>query len=306
MTRAPFAAADFGGMAPTYPPAMAIPFGVSSMVAPLRHVLVQRPTAAFGGAFDDPACGYLRPVDLPAALREHEAFVESLAGLGPTVHQLDADSPYPDQIYTYDPAIVTDRGAILLRSGKPVRLGEEDVLAAWFETNGIPIVGRIEEPGTVDGGDVLWLRPDIVCVGRTLRTNQAGIDQLTPLLGETPHVFDVAFGAGPSACMHLMSTISMVSDELAVVEKAALPAGLYGLLGDLGMRLIDVPPEEVLSLGANVLAVRPGVVMVVDGNPVTRAALEREGVEVHVFAGEEIALNGTGGPTCLTRPLLRR
>lgn len=285
---------------------MAIPFGVSSMVAPLEHVLVQRPTAAFGRAFDDPACGYMRPVDLEVALREHEMFVEALAGLGPTVHQLDADSPYPDQIYTYDPALVTERGAILLQSGKLGRRGEEDVLAGWFEANGIPIVGRIEGPGTVDGGDVLWLRPDTVCVGRTLRTNQAGIDQLRPLLGYEAHVFDVAYGAGPAACMHLMSTISMISEDLAVVEQAVLPAGLHGLLHDLGVRLVTVPPEEVATLATNVLAVRPGVVMAVDGNPVTRATLEGKGVEVHGFAGEEIALNGTGGPTCLTRPVLRR
>ncbi len=290
----------------TYPRPMSVPFGVSSMVAPLEHVLVQRPTAAFGSAFADPACGFLHPVDLAAAHREHDEFVATLGSLGATVHHLDAASPYPDQIYTYDPALVTDRGAILLRSGKPGRRGEEAVLAAWFEHNGIPIVGRIEEPGTVDGGDVLWLRPDIVCVGRTLRTNQAGIDQLTPLLGEVPHVFDVAYGAGPTACMHLMSTVSLVSDELAVVEQAALPAGLHGMLGDLGVQLIAVAPEEVATLATNVLAVRPGVVIAVDGNPMTRAALERRGVDVHVFAGEEIALNGTGGPTCLTRPVLRR
>lgn len=276
------------------------------MVAPLEHVLVQRPGSAFGGAFEDPACGYLRPVDLAAAQEEHDKFTEALAALGPTVHQLDAASPYPDQIYTYDPALVTDRGAILLRSGKPGRRGEEDILAGWFEKNGIPIVGHIEAPGTVDGGDVLWLRSDIVCVGRTLRTNQAGVDQLLPLLGGEVHVFDVAYGAGPSACMHIMSTISMVSDDMAVVEMAQTPAGLHGLLVDLGVKLIAVPPDEVATLATNVLAVRPGVVMVVDGNPMTRAALEREGVEVHGFVGEEIALNGTGGPTCLTRPVLRR
>jgi N-dimethylarginine dimethylaminohydrolase len=229
-----------------------------------------------------------------------------LASLGATVHQLDADSPYPDQIYTYDPAVVTERGVILLRSGKPGRRGEEDVLGAWFDSNGIPIIGRIEAPGTVDGGDVLWLRPNTVCVGRTLRTNQAGIDQLNPLLGGAAHVFDVAYGDGPGACWHLMSTLSMVSDELAVVELPRLPVGLHVLLGDLGVKLIDVPPEEVATLATNVLAVHPNVVVVVDGNPVTRASLEREGVEVHGFAGDEIAINGTGGPTCLTRPVLRR
>ncbi|MCP3973688.1 MAG: amidinotransferase [bacterium] len=284
---------------------MNIPFGVSSMVAPLQHVLVQQPTAAFGEAFNDPAGGYLRPVDLEVARKEHELFVEALGGLGPTIHQLEADSPYPDQIYTYDPALVTEEGAVLLRSGKPGRRGEEDILGAWFESNGVPILGRIAGPGTVDGGDVMWLRPDAMCVGRSLRTNQAGIEQLAELVPDGFHVFDVPYDEGPAACLHLMSSVSMVTADLAIVERRRLPAGLHSLLADLEVTLIDVPSEEVDTLATNVLAVRPGVVMVVEGNPMTRRSLEAAGVEVHAFAGEEIAINGTGGPTCLTRPVLR-
>jgi len=283
---------------------MAVPYGVSSMVAPLRHVLVQRPTAAFGAAFANPANGYLRPVDLDVARKEHELFVELLASLGPAVHDLDADSPYTDQIYTYDPALVTDDGAILLRSGKAARRGEEELLANWFGRNEIPLIGHIEAPGSVDGGDVFWLRPDMPCVGRSLRTNQSGIDQLAPLLGEV-HVFDVAYDAGPEACLHLMSVISMIADDLALVERGRLPAGLHSLLHDLGVRLIDVAPDEIATVATNVLAVEPGVVMTVAGNPQTRAAMEAAGVEVHEFAGDEIVINGTGGPTCLTRPVLR-
>lgn len=284
---------------------MSVPYGVASMVEPLRHVLVQRPTAAFAAAFDDPANGYLRPVDFDRARREHGAFCELLASLGVTVHQLDADSPYPDQIYTYDPALITDRGAILLRSGKPSRRGEEAVLGEWFRNNGIPIVGEVTAPGTVDGGDVFWLRPAEMCVGRTLRTNQAGIDQLAALLDATMHVFDVSYDLGPASCLHLMSVISMVSDDLALVESRRLPAGLHGLLRAHGVRLIEVAAGEVDSLATNVLAVEPGVVLATAGNPVTRAALEKEGVVVHEFNGSEIVINGTGGPTCLTRPVLR-
>ncbi len=284
---------------------MSIPFGVSSMVAPLHHVLVQRPTAAFGAAFDDPACGYLRPVDLDVARKEHDLFTEALSNLGPTVHQLGADSPYPDQVFTYDPALVTAQGAVLLRSGKPGRRGEEDVLGEWFLSNGIPIVGRIEEPGRVDGGDVMWVRPDVLCVGRSLRTNQAGIDQLADLVGGGLRVFDVPYDEGPAACLHLMSSLSMVSDDLALVERRRLPSGLHALLADLGVTLIDVAPDEVDTLAANVLAVRPGVVMMLEGNPITRRSLESAGVEVHAFSGEEIAINGTGGATCLTRPVQR-
>lgn len=284
---------------------MAVPYGVASMVASLQHVLVQRPTPAFGKAFDDPACGYLHPVDLEVASKEHELFCELLTSLGVVVHQLEADSSHPDQIYTYDPALVTDEGAILLRSGKASRRGEERHLGEWFRSNEIPILGRIEAPGTVDGGDVLWLRPGLMAVGRSLRTNQAGIDQLIPMLAAEARVFDLPYAEGPAACLHLMSTLSMISDAVALVERPRLPAGLYALLQDLGVDLLDTPPEEVGSLGTNVLAVRPGVVVAVAGNPVTRRLLESRGVTVHTFAGDEIAVNGTGGPTCLTRPVRR-
>jgi N-dimethylarginine dimethylaminohydrolase len=267
--------------------------------------LVQRPTPAFGKAFDDPACGYLHPVDLEVASKEHELFCELLTSLGVVVHQLEADSSHPDQIYTYDPALVTDEGAILLRSGKASRRGEERHLGEWFRSNEIPILGRIEAPGTVDGGDVLWLRPGLMAVGRSLRTNQAGIDQLIPMLAAEARVFDLPYAEGPAACLHLMSTLSMISDAVALVERPRLPAGLYALLQDLGVDLLDTPPEEVGSLGTNVLAVRPGVVVAVAGNPVTRRLLESRGVTVHTFAGDEIAVNGTGGPTCLTRPVRR-
>jgi N-dimethylarginine dimethylaminohydrolase len=282
-----------------------ISYGVSSMVAPLHHLLMQRPTPAYGRAFDDPACGYLQPVDLDVAIKEHELLCELLTSLGVTVHQLNADSPHPDQIYTYDPALVTATGAVLLRSGKPGRRGEERFLADWFTGNGIPVTGRIEEPGTVDGGDVLWLRPGLVAIGRSLRTNQAGIDQLIPLLDQEAHVFDVPYGAGPAACLHLMSTLSMITADIALVDHPRLPAGLHALLVDLGIDIVETPPTEVDTLGTNVLAVRPGVAVAVAGNPQTMRLLEERGVEVHTFVGDEIAINGTGGPTCLTRPVLR-
>jgi ADP-ribose pyrophosphatase YjhB (NUDIX family) len=185
-----------------------IPHGAQSMVAPLNHVLVKPPGMAFGGAFANPEYGFRHPVTLSIARREHALFLSLLRRLGVTVHQLGAESASPDLVYQYDPSLVTDRGAILLRSGKPSRRGEEDLQAAWYEANGIPILGRIQAPGTVDGGDVFWLRPDVVCIGRSLRTNQAGIDQLIPMLEGTVHVFDVAYDAGEHECLHLLSVIS--------------------------------------------------------------------------------------------------
>jgi N-dimethylarginine dimethylaminohydrolase len=280
-------------------------FGAASMTAPLREVLVKRPGPAFGRAFDDPAHGFLRPVDLPRAQREHAGLVATLEGLGVTASILDAETDSPDLVYTYDPALVTGRGALLLRSGKENRRGEEEALGGWFLDHGIPVAGRIEAPGTVDGGDVFWLRPGLACVGRTLRTNAEGIRQLTALLDDEVRVFDVPYWNGPAELVHLLSVISPVADDLAVVYPRLLPAGLWDLLGDLGIATIAVPDDEYPTLGCNVLAVRPRVVVVAEGNPGTAAALRDAGCEVHAFPAGEIGVNGGGGPTCLTRPVLR-
>ncbi len=280
-------------------------YGAQSMTAPLRDVLVKRPGPAFGRAFDDPAHGFLHPVDLDVARREHEAFVETLAGLGPTVHVLDAETSDPDLVYTFDPLLVADGGAIPLRPGKPNRAGEPEILEAWLRDRGVPTLGRIEAPGTLEGGDTFWLRPDLLCIGRTLRTNDEGARQLAGVVGGDVRIFDVPYWQGPAELIHLLSVISPVADDLAVVYLPLLPVGLWALLNELGIRLIEVPDAEFPTLGCNVLAVRPGVVIVAEGNPVTAAALAAAGCEVHTYPATEIGVNGSGGPTCMTRPILR-
>jgi N-dimethylarginine dimethylaminohydrolase len=280
-------------------------FGAQSMTAPLREVLVKRPGPAFGAAFDDPAHGFLHACNLDIARAEHDRFVEVLTSLGPTVHELDAETESPDLIYTFDPLLVTDRGAIPLRPGKPNRAGEPAVIEAWTAAHGIPIAGRIEAPGTVEGGDTFWLRPDLLCIGRSLRTNDAGARQLADIVGGDVRIFDVPYWRGTAELIHLLSVISPVADDLAVVYLPLLPVGLWELLNDLGIRLIEVPDDELPTLGANVLVVRPGVVIAAEGNPRTRAALDAAGCEVHGYPATEIGLNGSGGPTCLTRPILR-
>jgi N-dimethylarginine dimethylaminohydrolase len=280
-------------------------FGAQSMSAPLRDVLVKRPGPAFGKAFDDPAHGFLHPVDLEVARREHDAFVETLAALGPRVHVLDVELETPDLVYTFDPLLVTDRGAIPLRPGKPNRAPEPATIEAWTRAAGIPTVGRIEAPGTIEGGDTFWLRPDLFCIGRTLRTNSDGARQLAALVGGDVRIFDVPYWRGPAELIHLMSVISPVADDLAVTYLPLLPVGLWELLGELGIRLIEVPDGEFPTLGCNVLAVRPGVVILAEGNPRTSAALVAAGCEVHTYPATEIGMNGSGGPTCMTRPILR-
>lgn len=281
-------------------------YGVHDMVAPLERVLVKAPGEAFGRAFDDPAHCFLRPVDLPLAQRQHDELVGFLEDLGVAVHRLEAETSSPDLVYPFDTALVTGRGAILLRSGKPTRRDETAAVERWLRRAGIPIRGRIEEPGTVDGGDCLWLRPDLLCVGRSLRTNERGIEQLRGLLPRVDvRVFDVPYAGGPTECLHLLSLISPVAEDAAAVYTPLLPAGLFHLLGELGIRLVEVPPEEFTTLGCNVLAVRPGVLVAVAGNERTRHALEAIGCDVRTFEAGEIGLNGSGGPTCLTLPLLR-
>ena len=280
-------------------------YGGQSNVAPLRTALLKAPGAAFGRAFENPAYGFLHPCNLEVAKREHAAFAGLLASLGTTVHLLEAEIDSPDLLYAYDPLIVTDRGAIPLRPGKPNRVPESGVIEEWTTAYGIPTAGRIEAPGTIEGGDTFWLRPDLFCIGRTLRTNDAGARQLGALVGGDVRVFDVPYWKGPDELVHLMSTISPIADDLAVVFLPLLPVGLWQLLNDLGYRLIEVPEEEYSTLGCNVLAVRPGVVIAADGNPRTAAAMAARGVEVHTYPAFEIGINGSGGPTCMTRPILR-
>jgi N-dimethylarginine dimethylaminohydrolase len=287
----------------THPAPLA--FGAQSMTAPLRDVLVKRPGPAFGAAFDAPEHGFLHPVDLDLARREHAAFVEVLASLGPRVHVLETEIASPDLVYTFDPLLVSDRGAIPLRPGKPNRRLEPAAIESWTAAHGIPTAGRIEAPGTIEGGDTFWLRPDLLCIGRTLRTNSEGVRQLAALVGGDVRVFDVPYWRGPAELIHLLSVISPISDDLAVVFEPLLPVGLWELLNDLRIRTIPVPEAEFATLGCNVLAVRPGVVIAADGNPATAAAMAAAGCEVHTYPAFEIGINGSGGPTCMTRPILR-
>jgi len=280
-------------------------FGAQSMVAPLEAVFVKRPAAAFGRAFENAEYAFLHAVDLPAAQAEHDGLCATLRLLGVTVDELEVETASPDLCYTFDASLVTDRGAILLRSGKANRRGEEAAHEAWYAAHDIPILGRIEAPGTVDGGDTFWLDEQTFCIGRTLRSNRSGIEQLAGLVGGDVRFFDVPYGEGPEKLIHLLSLISPVAPDLAVVYLPLLPVGLWELLMERGVGLVEVPEAEFESLGPNVLAVRPGVVVMAAGNPVTAARLRDRRVEVHEVPLAEVGMNGSGGPTCLTRPVLR-
>jgi len=275
------------------------------MTAPLREVVVRRPGPNFGAAFNDAAHGFRHICDLDLARRQHDQLCDLLTRLGVTVHVLDEEGLGPDAIYVFDPILISEHGAIPLRSGKQTRRGEEDALEAWTQAAGIPTLGRIEEPATVDGGDTFWLTPDLLCVGRSLRTSRAGAQQLEDIVGGRVEIFDMPFWRGPGEVLHLLSVISPVADDVAVVYEPLLPAGLHELLAVENIHAIAVDDEEFERLGSNVLATSPGTVILADGNPKIASALAKAGCEVHVLDLSEIGLNGSGGPTCLTRPLWR-
>ena len=278
-------------------------YGVNSMVGRLARVAV-RPPSPRG---DYEVAHWAQPLDLDLLARQHADFVALLERLGCRVEVLPPEDDMPDAIFTYDPAFVVPGGVIELRGAKQARVGEPPLLAAQLEERGVPIVGRLMAPATADGGDMFWLDASTLAVGRTYRTNQAAIDQLTAILapiGVTVERFDMPHDMGPEYCLHLMSVVSPVREDLAVVYEKLAPVALLQALAERGIDTIPVPDEDYLSLGCNILAVAPGVVVIAEGNEATARALRNHGVEVHTYAASEIN-KGEGGPTCLTRPLLR-
>jgi dimethylargininase len=278
-------------------------FGVRSMVAPLRRVLLRRP--ATSGDF---AAANWRQPDPVLLTRQHEQLCQLLTDLGCEVEVAAAVSDLVDATYVRDAGMVTGQGAVLFQMAKPVRAGEPELLGAAVEAAGVPVVGRLTGPARADGGDIIWLDESCVLVGRSYRTNADGVRQLREILaGQDVRVesVDMPHDQGPGHVLHLMSVISPVADDLAVVYPPLAPVPLMEELAARAVRIVPVPPEEYETMAGNVLPVRPGVVVMLDGNPQTRKALEAAGCEVHGYNGSEISLKGDGGPTCLTQPLLR-
>jgi len=282
-------------------------YGAQSMVAPLRRVLVRAPDAAFGSA--DPArWHYVARPDLGRARAEHAHFVALLRAAGAEVIEHDAPLPdHADAMFVHDPALVTDRGAILLRMGKSLRRGEEEAIGRVLERAGVPLVGRLEGDAVAEAGDCLWLDPSTLAVGVGFRTNARGVSQLRSLLGSGVEIVEVQLPwfAGPEACLHLMSFISLVADDLAVIYPPLLPVPFRQRLEERGIKFVEVPEQEFTSMGANVLALAPRQCLMLEGNPVTRSRLEAAGCAVVTYRGDEISLKAEGGATCLTRPVWR-
>jgi N-dimethylarginine dimethylaminohydrolase len=283
------------------------------MVAPLRRVIVKRPAEAYVSAVKIQAewrgLGFTGPPDLARAEEEHAAFVALLQAAGAEVLYLPTAAPTTlDSIYTHDPALVTEAGVVVFNLGKTERQGEGAALRAALEAWGVPVLGEVAPPATAEGGDMLWIDRKTLVAGRTHRTNAAGVARLRELLAPLGvEVIEAAlpFWRGPSDLLHLLSLVSPVAEDLAVVYRPLMPLPLLELLEARGFRLLDVPEEEFAGMGPNLLALAPRRLVMLQGLPRTRAALEAAGCTVEVYAGDEISRKGGGGPTCLTRPLLR-
>jgi N-dimethylarginine dimethylaminohydrolase len=287
-------------------------FGGQSMVSALRRVLVFPPSSAGwddkerAGAWRE--LGFLHAPDSHTAELQHRQMVARMEESGCQVLSLEGSGLSMDAVYAHDASLVTDLGAICLRMGKPSRCVEPVAHAAWYAAAAIPVLGEIRPPGTVEAGDALWLSERILLVGRGYRTNAEGINQLTSLLG--PYGIEVIaaplpHGAGPQTCLHLMSLISLLDDRTALADPSWLAVETMELLERLDFSLIEIDQGERDTLACNVLSLGGGRLLALEENQRTNAALRREGFHVSTFSGSELGINGGGGPTCLTRPVLR-
>ncbi len=285
-------------------------YGVSSMTGPLRRVLMRRPGAMLSA--DPERWHYAGPLDGPAVRAQFDALVAVLEGHGVEIDWLPDDDGdgLADSVFTYDPSFITPAGAVVLRPGKGLRRPEADLHRRFYDGR-VPIVGAIDAPGVIEGGDCCWLDDATLAVGRGYRTNRSGIEQLTAILADQGVVvesYDLPYHTGPDACLHLLSLVSPLDGDLALVHAPLLPAALHERMTSMGYELLHAPADEFDRSGGlslNVLAVAPRRVVAIDGFPRTAAVLRDGGCRLDLIGGDALCIPCEGGPTCLTRPLWR-
>jgi N-dimethylarginine dimethylaminohydrolase len=270
----------------------------------LERVLVRRPLPQDAARWRE--YGWHAEPDVAAAQAEHEALCLTLEAAGAEVIVTEHDPGNPDAIYTYDPVLVGDEGAALLRPGKEGRLGEPEGIGAALEAAGVPIASRMPAPATAEGGDTVWLDPGTLLVGHGYRTGAAGIAALRLAFPGVEVVeLDLPHWNGAGEVMHLMTFISPLDRDLALVYPRIAPVRLLELLAERAITVVAVPDDEFAAMAPNVLALGPRRALALEGSPETRRRMERAGVDVVTYEGDEISRKGDGGPTCLTRPILR-
>ena len=286
-------------------------FGAQSMAAPLKRVLMRSAASAMRRA-DRNEWHYGPGFDPARAAAQHRRLAELVSASGAEIEWLpDEDDGLADSVFTHDPSLMTDQGAVILAMGKALRSREPALHEATYRRLGIPVLGRVEPPGQVEGGDCVWVDRDTLAIGRGVRTNQAGIEQVARLLGPLGVEvlgYDLPLWMGEDACLHLMSVISPLADDLALVHAPLLPVAFYQLLKARGIALAEGDAGEFTAsngLSLNVLPTAPRAVIAVAGMSRTRAAMEAAGCRVETFEADALCIACEGGPTCLTRPILR-
>jgi N-dimethylarginine dimethylaminohydrolase len=283
------------------------------MVKPIGGILLKKPADAFRSQqyLDEnyEANGFLGPPDMEKVLEEYEVFEGIIKRCVPEIHYLPFDARTElDSIYTHDSVKITRGGAVYFTMGKDIRCGEPHAARAYLESVGVPTLGFVEGEGRMEGGDVVWMDERTVAIGRGYRTNDEGIRQFREILGDLVDdvvVVPMPHGEGREACLHLMSIISLVDDDLAVVYSKYMPVFFREYLIGRGIELIETDDEEYDYLGSNVLALGDRKCLVIDGNPKVRKGLEDAGAEVFAYPGRNLSYLGVGGPTCLTCPVAR-
>ncbi len=278
----------------------------------IKQVLLKPAETAFESeekiAAEWKALNYISPVDYTKAKEEYSIFQGYFEELGAEVHLLPSSETSMDSIYCRDAALATDFGLILCNMGKAARKPEPKSIEVFCKENGIKVLGKVEAPGTCEGGDMCWLDEKTLAVGHTYRTNLEGIRQLRGFLEPKGiEVFQVELPhyKGPTDVFHLMSIISPLDKDLAMVYSPLMPIYFRNELLERGFRLVECPEEEFESMGCNVLALAPRKCLIVKGNPISATRLKEAGCEVIEYEGQEISQKGCGGPTCLSRPLER-
>ncbi len=281
-------------------------FGRLKRLAMRRPLEAMRNQAKVDAEWRD--LNYHTKPDFELAQREHDAFAVIIRNVGAEIVYLPDDPVLTmDSLYVRDAATVSPRGAILCNMGKAARCGEPGIHGKAFEQAGIPVLGAVTGEGSIEGGDLIWLDEKTVAIGRTYRTNDDGIRQFKNLVGPDVHVEVTALPhyKGQSDVFHLMSIISPLDKDLQLVYSPLMPIPFREWLLAKGMTLVEVPDEEFASMGCNVLTIAPREVVMVKGNPETKKRMEAAGCKVHVINADAISVPGEGGPTCLTRPLMR-
>jgi N-dimethylarginine dimethylaminohydrolase len=288
-----------------------------SMVGDLRRVLVCSPRSAgwsecganahARGGWRD--LGFLHEPDFEKAQAQHDRLCRQLEAAGVEIIHLPSSPKLTlDAVYTHDASLATDFGLIVMHPGKANRVSEGKIHGVFGETLGIPTLAEITAPGTTEAGDILWLDSKTLLVGHGYRTNADGIAQMRAVLapkGVEVLSAPLPYGTGPSACLHLMSLISLLDEKTALVDLPWLAVETVELLKSRGFRFIEIEPSERDSMACNVLSLGGKRLLAIEENSQTNSKLRDAGFDIRTFPGSELCINGGGGPTCLTRPLLR-